>query len=279
MSKSRRWRFTVPLITLVVMGGLLTPLFLDTAVSPQRQNRRREAPDPVSVLATRARARRRSGLYRRRRHGAAAQPVTVRPQVDGQLIRIHVQGGAGGPERRRPRHDRPRPTRPSSTRRRPRRRRTRRCSTTPSATWSAIPGWPRRTPSPSSRPTRSAPTVAQLEAQLKSDQAAIDSAARHARLHDYRRADRRANRHPHRRRGQHRQAVRRARHRQHLADPAHRRWCSTCPSSSLRASTRRCASGPGAGSTRWTPTARPPSTRAPSRSSTTTSTRRPARCG
>ena len=81
--------------------------------------------------------------------------------------------------------------------------------------------------------------VAQLEAQLKSDQAAIDSARAYARLHHYRRADRRANRHPRRRRGQHRQAVRRQRHRQHLADRAHRRRLQRAAAATAPASTRR----------------------------------------
>ena len=93
MSKSRRWRFTVPLITLVVMGGLLTPLFLDTAVSPQRQNRRRETPDPVSVLATRARVADVPVYIDGVGTARPAAAVTVRPQVDGQLQKLMFKDG------------------------------------------------------------------------------------------------------------------------------------------------------------------------------------------
>ncbi|MCP8939605.1 efflux RND transporter periplasmic adaptor subunit [Alsobacter sp. SYSU M60028] len=90
---ARTWRVTIPLVTLVVAGALLTPLFVDTGFGPQRQNRRREAQDPVSVLATPARLADVPVYIDGVGTARPAATVTVRPQVDGLLQKVLFREG------------------------------------------------------------------------------------------------------------------------------------------------------------------------------------------
>ena len=87
-------RFTVPLITLVVVAGLLTPLFVDFGFGPAKQGRRlREAADPVSILVARAQSADVPVYIDGVGTARPAASVTVRPQVDGQLQRVLFREG------------------------------------------------------------------------------------------------------------------------------------------------------------------------------------------
>ena len=82
-------RYTVPLITLVVMAGLLSPLFFDFGFGPTKPGRRvREAADPVSILVARAQIADVPVYIDGVGTARPAASVTVRPQVDGQLQRV-----------------------------------------------------------------------------------------------------------------------------------------------------------------------------------------------
>ena len=131
---------------------------------------------PVPVIAARAEAGR-AGLSRRRRHRAGPQhrhrAAAGRRQA-GQH-RLHGRPGRRRGLRAGARSTRA-PTRPPTTRRWPRRRRTRRRSPMPGSTSSATPSSSPTTPSRGSSSTPRRRLVAQLEAQVRLDQAAIDNA-------------------------------------------------------------------------------------------------------
>lgn len=87
-------RYTITLVTLVVMAGLLSPLFFDFGLGPAKQNRRmREAADPVSILAARAQIADVPVYIEGVGTARPAASVTVRPQVDGQLQRVLFREG------------------------------------------------------------------------------------------------------------------------------------------------------------------------------------------
>ena len=87
-------RYTIALVTLVVMAGLLSPLFFDFGLGPAKQNRRtREAADPVSILAARAQIADVPVYIEGVGTARPAASVTVRPQVDGQLQRVLFREG------------------------------------------------------------------------------------------------------------------------------------------------------------------------------------------
>lgn len=87
-------RYTVPLITLVVMAGLLSPLFFDFGFGPTKPGRRvREAADPVSILVARAQIADVPVYIDGVGTARPAASVTVRPQVDGQLQRVLFREG------------------------------------------------------------------------------------------------------------------------------------------------------------------------------------------
>lgn len=89
-----RRRYIIPLITLAVATALVAPLFFDLGIGPSKPGRRpREAADPVAILAAQARVADVPVYIDGVGTARPAASVTVRPQVDGQLQRILFREG------------------------------------------------------------------------------------------------------------------------------------------------------------------------------------------
>ena len=92
MALRRRW--WVPVGTLLVAGGVLVPLFLMDGKGPSPSFRRgQNAPDPVSILAAPANTSDVPVYIEGVGTARPAASVTVRSQVDGQLQRVLFREG------------------------------------------------------------------------------------------------------------------------------------------------------------------------------------------
>lgn len=95
----RKWRVAVPAIVLIATAALVAPVFLDrpTTDTPSqrvsRRNRNRVADDPVPVLTALARAADVPVYLDGVGTVRPANTVTVRSQVDGQLLKVMFREG------------------------------------------------------------------------------------------------------------------------------------------------------------------------------------------
>ncbi|MHB2166777.1 efflux RND transporter periplasmic adaptor subunit [Alsobacter sp. R-9] len=94
----RKWRVAVPAIVLIAAAAVVAPVFLDrpTPTDPPRQGRRnrdRGSEDPVPVLASAARAADVPVYIDGVGTVRPASTVTVKPQVEGQLLAVLFREG------------------------------------------------------------------------------------------------------------------------------------------------------------------------------------------
>jgi multidrug efflux system membrane fusion protein len=88
---TRKWRRALPIILVLAVAALVVPVLLERQGSDQpqqRQSRRRDNGDPVAVLATTARLADVPVYIEGVGTARPANTVVVRPQVDGQLTKI-----------------------------------------------------------------------------------------------------------------------------------------------------------------------------------------------
>ncbi|MFO1148999.1 MAG: efflux RND transporter periplasmic adaptor subunit [Alsobacter sp.] len=86
---TRKWRRALPIILVLAVAALVVPVLLERPGSDQpRQSRRRDNGDPVAVLATTARLADVPVYLEGVGTARPANTVVVRPQVDGQLTKI-----------------------------------------------------------------------------------------------------------------------------------------------------------------------------------------------